>query len=211
MSNVNRTKLFNDWAATYDHSVINTDDFPFAGYEQVLDEIVRQSHVQTDSLVLDVGTGTGNVAKRFVAEGCTVWGIDFSLEMIVQAQAKVPQATFVQTDILGSWPDAVNQTFDVIVAAYVLHEFDDVTKLQFIRRLLQHHLPPMGRIVIGDIAFTTTQAREQAHQQLKNQWDEDEHYWAADEMLELSKDVGLEAEYLQVSWCAGVFVITKKV
>jgi putative AdoMet-dependent methyltransferase len=207
VSNSNRTKLFDEWAATYDRSVITANDFPFAGYENVLDEIVHQAHVKVDSLLLDIGTGTGNVAKRFVAQDCAVWGIDFSAEMVAQAQIKVPQATFVQTDILGLWPDAVNRKFDAIIAAYVLHEFDGATKVKFIQRLIQKHLQPEGRIVIGDIAFATSEAREQAHQQLKNQWDENEYYWAADETLTLLKHEELEVEYIQVSWCGGVFVI----
>lgn len=207
MSNADRNKLFDKWAANYDSAVIAPGDFPFAGYEHVLDEIVRRADAQVDSVVLDIGTGTGNLAGRFAARGSAVWGIDFSVEMLAQARMKLPQVRFVQADLIGTWPDEVNCQFDRVVSAYVLHEFDDPTKVALIQKLVQQYLKPAGRVIIGDIAFTTTQNREQASQHFRNQWDEDEYYWAADEALDLLKQAGLEAEYTQVSACGGVFVI----
>jgi len=173
----------------------------------VLDTIVQSAAPQAGSLVLDIGTGTGNVAERFMSLGCHVWGIDFSAEMLTQAQVKLPEARFVQADILGVWPDELQRRFDRIAAAYVLHEFDLQTKVAFIQRLIQQHLAPKGWIVIGDIAFPTTYDREQARQQWRNHWDDAEYYWAADEALAALEYVGLQAEYIQVSWCAGVFVV----
>lgn len=94
MSNADRNKLFDNWAATYDRAVFAPGNFPFAGCEQVLAEVVRRADVQVGALVLDLGTGTGNLAERFAARGSTVWGIDFSGEMLNQARAKLPQVQF---------------------------------------------------------------------------------------------------------------------
>lgn len=208
MSNADRNKLFDSWAASYDRAVFTPSDFPFAGYEQVLDEIVRRADGGVDSLVLDLGTGTGNLAERFAARGCTVWGVDFSAEMLAQARAKLPQVQFVQADLVDVWPDELNHQFDAVVSAYVLHEFDDATKVDLIRRIVRQYLKPDGRVVIGDIAFATASAREQA-QQLQDRWDEDEYYWAADKALERLKQAGLPAEYTQISSCGGVFVVQR--
>ena len=38
-------------------------------------------------------------------------------------------------------------------------------------------------------------------------WDEDEHYWAADESIRVLSRLGLRVEYLQVSSCGGVYVM----
>jgi hypothetical protein len=38
-------------------------------------------------------------------------------------------------------------------------------------------------------------------------WDEEEHYWAADEVVGACKDAGLQVSYKQVSSCGGVLVI----
>jgi hypothetical protein len=43
-----------------------------------------------------------------------------------------------------------------------------------------------------------------------NKWDEDEHYWAADETISACEQAGLRATYQQVSSCGGVFAITPK-
>jgi len=211
MNEQNRIQLFNDWAADYDLSVASTDHpFPFDGYERVLDEIVRQAVVQSSMLVLDLGVGTGNLAERFVALGCTVWGIDFSPAMLAEARAKLPQASFVQADLLGSWPATLNRRFDRVVSAYVLHEFDLATKVILLQRLAAHNLFTGGRIVVGDTAFPTALAREQAHAQWTGRWDEDEHYWAADETIRACEEGGLRTVYTQVSSCGGVFVIERE-
>ena len=68
--------LFDRWASHYDRSVRSSPKtFPFAGYEQVLDEIVSRTAVSPSIRILDLGTGTGNLAKRFIELGCDVGDI----------------------------------------------------------------------------------------------------------------------------------------
>ena len=207
MDTEDRSELFDDWAAHYDLSVESTKGFPFSGYEHVLNEIFRLAAAQSHMLVLDLGAGTGNLAKRFVALGCAVWGTDFSCEMLAKARGKVPQARFVEADLLGKWPAELSQRFDRVVSAYLFHEFDLLVKVSLLRRLAQEHLAAAGRIIIGDIAFPTVQAREEAHRRGGNLWDEDEHYWAADEAMAACEKAGLHSQYSQISNCGGVFVI----
>lgn len=208
MSDQDRVHLFNTWADHYDRSLQEAVDFPFDGYTQVLDTIVTLSSIQPGMRVLDIGTGSGNVAARFVAHGAAVWGTDFSPAMLVTAQTRVPQATFVQADVLGPWPDQLPQCFDRIVSAYVLHEFDLATKVTLLHRLAQDHLAAQGRMIIADIAFPTAHVRAQARQRWGDRWDEQEHYWAADEAVVACAAVGLQATYQQVSSCGGVFVMS---
>ena len=66
-----RIRLFDEWAEHYEQSIRSDCGFPFDGYEQVLDEIVRAADAQCGMKVLDLGIGTGNVAARFAAlAGC---------------------------------------------------------------------------------------------------------------------------------------------
>ena len=208
MNTEERSHLFDRWAARYDESVRSTDVFPFDGYDRVLDRIVELSSVQPGMLILDLGTGTGNLAERFVTLGCTVWGVDSSSKMLAEARAKLPQARFIKADLMNDWPAALNQRFDRIVSAYVLHEFDLFTKVGLLERLTRNHLAERGCIVIGDIAFPNAQARAQAHKRWARLWDEEEHYWAADEAIEACTSAGLHLTYKQISSCGGVFVIT---
>ena len=207
MNQQDRVQLFDDWAQQYDRSIQADGGFPFDGYEQVLDQVVRTARVQPGTTVLDLGIGTGNLAARFVRLGCDVWGIDFSSEMLAKAHEKLPQAVLVQAGLLNDWPVELDRRFDRIVSGYVLHEFDLATKVKLLRRLAQRHLADGGRIVIGDIAFPTSQAREQAHRQWVDLWDEEEHYWAADEAVGACKSAGLHVTYKQISSCGGVLVV----
>ncbi len=92
------------------------------------------------------------------------------------------------------------------MSAYVLHEFDLSRKIALLRRLADCYLAPGGKIVIADIAFPTAAAREEAHRRWADRWDEDEHYWAADEVIAPCRDAELQAIYTQISGCGGVFV-----
>jgi ubiquinone/menaquinone biosynthesis C-methylase UbiE len=206
MSQTERAQLFDGWAETYDSAVSPADGhFPFDGYEQVLDEVVRLAGVKPAMRILDLGIGTGNLAARFLQHGCAVWGADFSAEMLAQARAKLPHVHLVQADLLGEWPVALQLPFDRVVTAYVLHEFDLATKVSLLRRVASHHLAAGGYILVADVAFPTVLAREEAAQRWADSWDEDETYWAADETIAACAEAGLQATYQQVSSCGGVF------
>ena len=117
--------LFDAWAARYDTAVAaGGQDFPFAGYDEVLATAVRTAEARPSLRVLELGIGTGNLVERFVAAGCQVWGLDLSAAMLAQARVKLPQVHLVQADLLAAWPLAARPLFDRVVAAYVLHEFD---------------------------------------------------------------------------------------
>jgi cyclopropane fatty-acyl-phospholipid synthase-like methyltransferase len=202
----NNKQLFDEWAISYDASV-GGEDFPFIGYAQLLDTIVRLAGVGPGMSVLDLGTGTGNLAARFAALGCEVWGTDFSAAMLAKARAKLPRMKLVQADLSGEWPDALARRFDRIVSAYVLHHFDLAGKVDLLTRLAHNHLAAGGRLGIGDVAFRDGEARAQAHARWAQSWDESEFYWAADETRDACAAAGLRAAYTQVSSCGGVFVV----
>jgi len=200
-----RCHLFDEWAESYDDAVQTNAGFPFAGYDQVLGEIFRLSGAKPGMRVLDLGTGTGNLAGLFAAFGCTVIGVDFSSEMLAAARKKVPDARFVRGDLTRGLDLLGNERFDLIVSAYVFHEFDLSTKVSIMKELVRDHLAERGRMVIGDIAFPTIKEREEAQQRWASQWDEEEHYWAADEAIAACGKAGLRVRYVQVSCCGGVF------
>lgn len=203
-----REELFNDWADSYDDLTDSPEHpFPHGGYEQVLDEVVKQAGAARGQAVLDLGTGTGKLAAKFAALGCSLWGTDLSTEMLAQARAKLPGAVLVQADLVEEWPASLARRFDRIVSSYVLHEFDLKTKVGILQRAAAH-LAPGGRIVIGDIAFPTVAELEEARVRWYERWDDDEWYWAADEAVPALCAAGLDASYVQVSECGGVFVVT---
>ena len=208
MGNRDRSRIFDSWAQRYDDSVAcSGDSFPLGGYRRVLEQVVSQAGADMGMSVLDLGVGTGNLAARFAALGCEVWGVDFSRDMLVKARAKLPGIHLVCADLLDQWPGDLMRRFDRIVSAYVLHEFDLATKMQLLERLASERLAVGGRIVIGDIAFPTGEARKAAHTRWAERWDEEEHYWAADEAITAGARAGLHLTCAQVSHCGAVFVI----
>jgi putative AdoMet-dependent methyltransferase len=207
MPQAERTRLFDEWADTYDESVSDYSGFPFEGYERVLDTIVRLTQPSPQCTVLDLGIGTGALADRFVHEGCRVWGLDFSARMLALAHERVPQAELIKADISGDWPIDVDQSFHRIVSSYLFHEFTLASKVRLLSKLCERHLAPGGRIVIGDVSFGSVAEREEGRGRWADLWDDDEHYWAADEASESLAEVGLESTYNQVSCCGGVYVI----
>lgn len=195
---------FDDWAETYDRSV-SIEQFPFYGYQSLLDKAVALVEAKPGLSVLDLGTGTGNLAMRLSALGCDLWCTDFSVPMLEQARQKLPAAHFVQHDLRGNWPTEINRSFERIVSAYVFHHFELDEKIRILSGLLPH-LAPGGWMIIGDIAFADAEALEKVKNAAGDEW-EDEFYWLADNSLSALQEAGIRTEYRQVSSCAGVFVL----
>lgn len=205
---------FDEWADTYDQDVVQGEgQFPFDGYAQVLDEVVRQAHVRPGAAVLDLGIGTGELAARFTRAGAQVYGLDFSPRMLAAAQARDPHLRLVQADLLGDWQAALCTAFErtrfgVIASGYAFHHFDLPTKVSLLVRLAAEHLEPAGRLVIGDVAFPDAAALEVVRQRWADLWEE-EDYWIADETLSACQAAGLQAAYQQISSCGGVFAMQR--
>jgi ubiquinone/menaquinone biosynthesis C-methylase UbiE/predicted transcriptional regulator len=205
-----RHKLYDAWAPTYDRR-LETGSAPlsFDGYEQVLHAAFQHAKASAGMRVLDLGTGTGNLAAYFVRAGCNVWGLDFSGRMLVRAKRKLAHLRIVRASLLApSWP--ILPCFDRVVSSYALHDFDLGGKAMLLRRLVQRHLAHDGRIVIADIAYPNRAALKQAQSQWGRLWNEHEHYWAADETIATCWAMGLHCAYTQISHCAGVFAITRR-
>ena len=201
---------FDGWAVHYDQSVLNTQSFPFTGYKTVLDKVVKLTDAQPGMSILDLGTGTGNLAVRFEIMGCEVWGTDFSPAMLDKARLKLPHAHLFQLDLRGIWPPELNRRFDHIVSAYVFHHFEFALKVQLIKKLVNQHLMSGGRLLLADIAFESQAALEIVKRSAGEQW-EDEFYWLADETVSELTEANLRAVFYKISSCGGIFEITEPV
>jgi len=193
---------FEDWSATYDADV-GDEKFPFLGYSQVLRTVVALAGAKAGARVLDVGTGTGNLAQLFSSSGCELWCTDFSPAMLEKARLKLPRAHFALQDVRAGLPEEFPPRFDCIVSAYVFHHFKQDEKIGIIVDL-SNHLKPSGKLIIADIAFPDKISREKAMFAAGNDWEE-EFYWIASEDIPAFGRRGLKVKYGEVSSCAGVF------
>jgi ubiquinone/menaquinone biosynthesis C-methylase UbiE len=113
-----------------------------------LGNIVKELGIKPGYYVLDIGSGTGALLPFLIAEvgheGIIV-ALDFSAEMLVQAQAKnfPPIVRFAQADVIAI-PLADNSVDLAICNSAFPHFSDKVRALKEIARVLRNH----GRLVI---------------------------------------------------------------
>lgn len=202
---------FDLWANDYDRTVQISEEnnqYPFAGYKDILNLIFNEAMQKEGSAILDIGFGTGVLAAKLYENGHSIDGIDFSEEMIAIAQAKMPEARLMQWDITEGLPETVAATtYDSIISTYALHHLTDAEKTEFIGKLLGQ-LKPDGKIYIGDIAFRTREDLAQCRLDSIDYWDEDEFYFAYDEFERAVAGI-CKSEFHPVSHCGGVIVLSK--
>lgn len=162
---------FDSWAETYDQSTREYSEFPFDGYERVLETILRRANSQPGQSVLDLGTGTANLALLFAEKGCRLTCTDFSEAMLIKAREKLPDARFSFHDLRKDFPAEMDERFDHIVSAYVFHHFELDQKIRICADLVQNRLSPGGNLIIGDISFPGFAAKESFRQRIPD-WEE---------------------------------------
>jgi len=97
--------------------------------------------------ILDIGTGTGTLARQFAARGCQVVGLDADERMLEQAKILAIQEG-VDVEFIGSKAEDIPLSggeFDVIAAGQCWHWFEHKAVLREVSRLLA----PDGKLVIA--------------------------------------------------------------
>ena len=206
-------KDFDNWALQYERDVFASDmknQFPFIGYKNVIKSIVDNATATEGDLILDLGVGTGIISKFFYDKKCQIFGLDFSDQMILLAKEKIPNGHFAVTDLSRDYLDGFSEIiFDTIVSGYCFHHFTDEFKISFIKKLYQYNLKENGKIIIGDIAFCSTEELDTARKKYDKYWDNNEYYICGNYMVEEFKKSNLNTEYIKISPCAGLLIISK--
>ncbi len=212
MSQTNkRQNLFDRWASTYDEDLEGKEAFPFFGYDAVLQSVLTTAEIQPGHRVLDVGIGTGNLARQLPIPGDQIWGLDFSAAMLEKARLALPAAHLIQADLAGEdWLAKIEQRFERILSAYTLHEFPDPLKIKILTKLAKNSLKTGGTMIIGDISFQNQAEYHFAREKFSNSWDENEYYWCAESLAGMLDQAGFSVHYEQISICAGTYQLRWK-
>ncbi len=119
-------------------------------YERLQDETVAATGTDANR-VLELGTGTGETARRVLARhpAAALIGLDASSEMLDHARATLP-ADRVELRVAELTDPLPYGPFDVIVSALAVHHLDGAGKADLFRRAADV-LAPGGRLVLGDI------------------------------------------------------------
>lgn len=202
-------KGFDLWAGDYDAQVGLSDEsneYPFAGYKEILGRIYSEIMSKGPCKVLDIGVGTATLAVKLHQAGHEVIGIDFSQEMLKIAAQKMPGARLLRHDFTLGFPSELDgEKFDFIVTTYALHHLEDSAKLAFIKEAMEH-LAHDGTLLIGDISFETAEAQNKCRTDCGDGWDDDEFYMSWDDFAK-SLALPRNADYCQISHCGGILRI----
>ena len=116
---------------------------PFTAFSGQIELHHEMAPVDAGQSVLDIGSGTGDIAIQLKERGAKVTGIDFSKEMVAVAKARYPEIEFLEADVEKlPFPD---KSFDRAVANYTAHHFAEPKKaFSEIRRVLK----PGGALTI---------------------------------------------------------------
>ena len=203
---------FDLWADDYDKSVnLNEEnnDYPFAGYKDVLNFIYKKVKQKESAEVLDIGFGTGVLTTKLYNDGYKIYGMDFSSKMISIAKKKMPEALLINWDFNRGLPDEItDHHFDFIISTYAIHHLKGDAKLNFIKSLAPY-LYKDGKIIIGDVSFETRDKLEKCKTKYTDCWDNDEDYIIAEEILKSFNDKYI-CNYKKISHCAGILTISNK-
>jgi tRNA (cmo5U34)-methyltransferase len=121
------------------------------GFVALQDAVAEATRGVEASRLLELGTGTGETARRVLAihPTATLLGVDESPEMLDDARKSLPaERTSLE---VGRIQDGLPQgPFDLVFSALAVHHLDEREKQELFRRVAEA-LRPGGRFVLGDV------------------------------------------------------------
>jgi SAM-dependent methyltransferase len=119
-----------------------------AGFpDQLFERLSGYGIGQPGQRVLDLGTGTGSLARGFARRGCQVTGLDPATALLDEARRLDAEAGVTTTYITATAEETglPDHSFDIVTAGQCWHWFDRTQAANEVRRLLV----PGGWLVIA--------------------------------------------------------------
>ena len=203
------THGFDIWADGYDESVnasCISNEYPFAGYREIINIIYNEVMSIKKSQVLDIGIGTGVLSKKLHDNNHVITGIDFSEKMLSISSKNMPNAKLIQHDFSKGLPGELKtEKYHFIIFTYSIHHLTDTEKIVLLNSL-KSHLISNGKIFIGDVSFETSIDQANCKNEYSSIWDCDEKYYNYEDIknhLQFSSK-----SYRQISFCSGIMTLS---
>ena len=140
--------VFKDGLGLYDGFYANIYDYLVYNnikndYE--IGEIINQTKPTSQSIILDIGSGTGNHVASLNHDGYKAVGLDSSEAMIAKAQENYPELDFVRGDAMNAMEFQPASFTHIICLYFTIYYFKD--KMQFFNNTMKW-LMPGGYLVI---------------------------------------------------------------
>ena len=135
------TEIYDDfYADIYDHLV----------YSQVKDnyeigQIINSTKPTNESIILDVGSGTGHHTDLLASQGYNVTGIDISQAMVQKAKENFPKFKFMQGDVIQGEQFRPNSFTHILCLYFSIYYFKN--KEIFFKNCIKW-LKPGGYLVV---------------------------------------------------------------
>jgi len=128
------------YSSIYDQLVFNNVK---DNYE--IGKIIEKTHPTEESIILDVGCGTGHHVAALEAHHIPAIGVDISSSMIEKAKENYPNYNFMQGDVMQAMQFRANSFTHILCLYFTLYYFKD--KLTFFKNCM-YWLMPGGYLVI---------------------------------------------------------------
>lgn len=213
-----RNKWHDRW--NFDEQAIDYDDHikkeghifnVHEGYDEALALVVEKVQLEQNSIVVDIGIGTGNLGSRFLTNGNKVIGIDQSEKMLEICREKHPEIETRKGHFLAL--PLLDQSVDAIVSSYALHHLPDEEKLLALAEMIRV-LKPHGQICIADLMFADETHRkavlegfEKSGNRIAIDAIEDEYYADKSLLVKWIKENGYKVETKQLNDILGIICI----
>jgi len=96
-------------------------------YGEVINRNILK-YIKYNSIILDVGCGSGAIAQMLIQKGCKVYGIDISEDAVRKAMERMTEVVIGDVESMERlpWED---EFFDIIILADVLEHLKDPLKV----------------------------------------------------------------------------------
>lgn len=207
--------LFDDWADDYDETIEAKDGEyaeVFKNYNEILNETVKHISKYKGASVIDIGSGTGNLANVASKIGYNVIGIEPNSKMLNIASSKYPFIKFLPGTFL-SLP-IENNSVDAIINSYAFHHLTDEEKIDAVV-LFKSKLKKDGIVIVADTMYQSEEAKEllikeaedNNYTSLLNDLNT-EFYTTHKVLSEIFEDEGFKVSYIQMN--RYVWILTAK-